>query len=398
MKDKMLMVAGVGSSKIMQLLFTFYLSYRFDHSVLATFILIVTLAAAMSSIASLGSSPQIVRAGAYANPRSHIESIVGMTCLILIISLIALSGYIFFGSRDFFISGFNQVDFLICAIAITISFVLYSIIQSYLSFKQKYLALGFFSIFIYFFPFISAVVLSVIVNNPVIIILYYSLSFLFSSLLVFFIVLKGNVSIVLSLKTLISEVSLLKKIVDYLKVSAFGFITMLSLYISMKNVNLNYTSNSAAIYSVSFQFFQIGIFLPSVLGSVFVPKLVKSNNVQDKEKMKKTYMFISLVWLFCCSIAFYPLFKIYKFDFSTDYVLTFLVMQCCVIFASIQAFYIQNCVAVGNFFLLTIVSLLWGGVLLISQNLLPMNVVYSSISLLISYIISNTFLYLSRQN
>lgn len=62
---------------------------------------------------------------------------------------------------------------------------------------------------------------------------------------------------------------------------------MLSLYFSVKYVNLHLSSESTALYSVSFQFFQIGTFLPGVLGAVFVPKLVKDNNLKDKKKMKR---------------------------------------------------------------------------------------------------------------
>lgn len=36
MKDKFIMVAGVGGSKFLQLLFDLYLSYQFAHGALAT--------------------------------------------------------------------------------------------------------------------------------------------------------------------------------------------------------------------------------------------------------------------------------------------------------------------------------------------------------------------------
>ncbi|MEN8321693.1 hypothetical protein [Acinetobacter junii] len=398
MKDKLLMVVGVGSSKLMQLFFSFYLSYQFDHGVLATFVLIITLAAAMSSIASLGSSPQIVRAGAYIDPVHHIQSTLGTACLVLLLSLIILASYIFLGDHVFLTLGFDKVDYLICTVAVTISFVLYSVIQSYLSYKQKYFALGCFSIFIYLFPFISSVVMSLIIDSPKIIIVNYCLSFLFSSLLIFFVTLKDNINIISSISTVFFECSILRKVVDFLKVATFGFVTMLSLYFAVKYVNLNFNSESTAIYSVSFQFFQIGAFLPSVLGAVFIPKLVKDNNLKDQNKMKRVYMLIALGWLVICSIAFYPVFKLYNFNFNVELILTFLIMQVSVFFSSIQAFYIQNCVVIGNFFLLAIISVVWGGSLLISQNLLPMNVLYSSLSLLIAYVVSNTlFFCVSRE-
>ena len=398
MKDKLLMIAGVGSSKFMQLFFGFYLSYQFNHGVLVAFILVITLAAAMSSVASLGSSPQIVRAGAYNDPVSHIESTLGTACIILLISLTTLIIYILLGNHVFLISDFGKIDYLICTAAVSISFVLYSVIQSYLSYKERYFELGCVSVFIYLFPFISSVVMSLVVDNPRWVIVNYCLSFLLSNLIIFFATLKDNISILSSLKLVFSEYSIIKKVVDFLKVAIFGFVTMLSLYFSVKYVNLHLSSESTALYSVSFQFFQIGTFLPGVLGAVFVPKLVKDNNLKDKKKMKRVYMLIALGWLIISLFAFYPVFKLYNFNFEMEFIATFLIMQICVFFSSIQAFYIQNCVVIGNFFLLAIVSSVWGGSLLIFQNLLPMSVIYSSLSLLIAYVISNTFFfYVSRE-
>lgn len=101
MKDKLIMVAGIGTSKMMQLLFSFYLSYIFGHSALATFVLIVTLAAAVSSIISLGSSPQIIRAGAYTEPKSYIESVVGTAFILSIIMIISLVVFVYKSTEIF---------------------------------------------------------------------------------------------------------------------------------------------------------------------------------------------------------------------------------------------------------------------------------------------------------
>src|SRR5690606_5658338 len=141
-----------------------------------------------------------------------------------------------------------------------------------------------------------------------------------------------------------------KKIFVSLRVAIFGFITMLSLYLLIKFINNSFNPQKIAVFSVAFQFFQIGIFLPSVLGSVFVPILVRNkSNVDDQKKMKLIYIFIALIWLLLSVGLVYPVFKLYGFEIKLEFILTFLIVQFCVLFSSIQAFYIQNFVANGKF-------------------------------------------------
>lgn len=397
MKDKFVMIVGVGISKFLQILFSLYLSYKFSHEALVVFISIVTLASAISSITSLGSSPQIIRAGVHPNPVKYIENILGVACLILFISLLCLMCYLFLGGGRFQLFNLNLIDYLVCTVCMVVSLVFYSIMHSYLSYQQKYFSLGLLLLVIYFFSFISSIILSLFITDSRSIIIYYFLSLLIGNSVGLFCVLRYKISVLAGLKILLTNNSILKEIIYYIKVAMFGFITMFSLYLSIKNIITNLDMQSAAIYSVSFQLFQIGIFLPSVLGSIFVPKLVNDHSLEYLKKMKKIYIYISFAWLFFSLLSFYPIFKVYSFNFNTDFVLTFLIMQLCVVFASIQAFYIQNYVAKGEFLLLMFVSFVWGVGLLMLQYLFPNNILYSSVSLLIAYVISNIlFLFLNK--
>lgn len=389
MKDKLIMVAGVGSSKMMQLLFSFYLSYIFGHSALATFVLVVTLAAAISSIVSLGSSPQIIRAGAYAEPRSHIESVLGTAFLLSIVMIVFLAVYLYVSQSIFYLKNFTINDYFISTICVSLSFILYSLFQSFLSYKQNYKKLGMYSIFTYFFPLLSCFLLSFFITDARCLILSYCWLFLVSSSVTFFLSTKDDIDFKRSILKSIRD-GLFRKIFASLRVAIFGFITMLSLYLLIKFINNSFDPQKTAVFSVAFQFFQIGIFLPSVLGSVFVPILVRNkSNVDDQKKMKLTYIFIALIWLLLSVGLVYPVFKLYGFEIKLEFILTFLIVQLCVLFSSIQAFYIQNFVANGSFGFLAFVSGVWGGVLLMMQIFLPINIIYSSVSLLLAYIVSN---------
>ncbi|MBJ8419816.1 MATE family efflux transporter [Acinetobacter courvalinii] len=389
MKDKLIMVAGIGTSKMMQLLFSFYLSYIFGHSALATFVLIVTLAAAVSSLISLGSSPQIIRAGAYAEPRSYIESVVGTAFVLSIIMIISLVVFLYISQPKFFLKSFTVNDYLISTICVSLSFILYSLFQSFLSYKQRYSALGFYSIFTYLTPFLFCILFGFFVKDARFLIVSYSGLFIVSSSIALFLSTKGEISFKRSILNF-NRNNLFKKIFASLRVAIFGFITMLSLYLLIKFINHSFDPQGIAVFSVAFQFFQIGVFLPSVLGSVFVPILVRSkSNPNDQKKMKLMYILIALLWLLLSIGLVYPVFKLYGFEIKLELILTFLIVQLCVLFSSIQAFYIQNFVAAGSFGLLALVSGIWGGVLLIMQIFSPVNIIYSAVSLLIAYLISN---------
>lgn len=389
MKDKLIMVAGIGTSKMMQLLFSFYLSYIFGHSALATFVLIVTLAAAVSSIISLGSSPQIIRAGAYTEPKSYIESVIGTAFILSIIMIIFLTIYLNISQPIFFLKNFTVIDYLISTICISLSFILYSLFQSFLSYKQSYKVLGIYSIFTYLAPFLISTLLANLVKDAKFIILLYCLLFVLSNALVFLLSIKGEINLKRSI-LYSGKKDLFKKIFISLRVAIFGFITMLCLYLLINFINNSFGQQETAVFSVAFQFFQIGIFLPSVLGSVFVPILVHNkNSLSDQKKMKLMYIIIALLWLLLSIGLVYPIFKLYGFEIKLELILTFLVIQLCVLFSSIQAFYIQNFVATGNFGLLALVSGVWGSVLLTMQIFSPANLVYSSVSLLIAYLVSN---------
>jgi len=389
MKDKLIMVAGIGTSKMMQLLFSFYLSYIFGHSALATFVLIVTLAAAVSSIISLGSSPQIIRAGAYTEPKSYIESVIGTAFILSIIMIISLVVFLYVSQPKFFLKNFTLNDYLISTTCVSLSFILYSLFQSFLSYRQQYKALGFYSIFTYLIPFLLCILIGFFIKDAKFLIVSYCWLFIVSNAIAFFLSTKDEINY----KRIILNSNrdhFFKKIFASLRVAIFGFITMLSLYLLIKFVNYSFAPQEIAVFSVGFQFFQIGVFLPSVLGSVFVPILVRNkSSSNDQKKMKLIYIFIALFWLLLSIVLVYPVFKLYGFEIKKEFILTFLIIQLCVLFSSIQAFYIQNFVATGNFGLLALVSCVWGSILLMMQIFSPANLVYSSVSLLIAYLVSN---------
>lgn len=392
MKDKFIMVAGVGASKFLQLLFSLFLSYQFDHGALATFVLIITLSVAMSSIVSLGGSPQIIRAGAFENPKIHISTTIRTAIFLIGIVLLILVSYVLFGQHKFYINNFSKWDYFFNTALIVVSLSIYSIIQSYLSYKQHYLRLGISALIIYSVPFLMSIVLSFFCESAKYIIVFYSILFFISTLIVYIATVGKEIEFKDINFSSLNFFVLSSNIFNFFRVAIFGFVTMLCLYFSVKYVNNTFDEQKIAVYSVSFQFFQIGTFLPGVLGSVFIPKIIESKGSQVQyNKMKMVYILIALFWLLSCLLIVYPIFKIYQFNINSELLFTFFIMQFCVLLSSLQAFYNQKYVADGSFGILGFSAIIWGGVLLILQSLLPKDLFMSSVALFLAYISSLIF-------
>lgn len=389
MKNKISVIVGVGAAKFAQLLYCLYLSWQFGHAALATMVLILSNAAAFGSIVTLGASPQIVRAGAHKNPEDHISATVTAVLVVLITSIILLIlvGLVFPG--DLLLQGITGVEFTILSACILIALASYAIMQSYLSYREKYVLLGSVTFVLYVVPLVVGVAVGYIFENLILSIIAYSTMFLLAACSASLIIYGPNYSWRGARRVLTEFGRFVGYIGMLLHTALFGFLAMLSLFFVIRFVNSNFSSEDAALFSVGFQFFQVGIFVPSVLGVVFVPSLIKASDLKVEEsKIKQIYVLISLFWSVLVVVGLVPIFLLYKLELSVSSVSVFLIMQLSVVFAVIQAFHIQRGVASGGFGLLAINAFIWGGVALVLQSLLPLKLVYSAISLLAAYLAS----------
>lgn len=389
MKNKVFMIAGVGAAKFSQLLYGLYLSWQFGHGALAAIVLIMSSAAAFGSIVTLGSSPQIVRAAAHKNSEDHISATVTAVLAILIASIICLIVVGLAYPGNMLLQGVSAIEFTYASVCIVVALASYGVMQSYLSYRGKYALLGLVTLALYVIPLIVGVAVGSFLRGPMPSIISYSTAFLLVACGAFLIVYGPNYSWQGARRALSGFDKFASYIGMLLHTALFGFLTMLSLFFVVRFVNSSFSSADAALFSVGFQFFQIGIFIPSVLGMVFVPSLVKANDLKAEEsRIKRIYVLVSLFWSVLVVIGLVPIFLIYKFDLSVVSVSVFLIMQLSVVFAVIQTFHIQRKVASGEFTLLAINAVVWGGVVLVLQSVLPLELVYSALSLLAAYLAS----------
>ena len=177
------MILGIGSSKMMQLIFSFLISVFFGHSALAIFILILTLAITCSSLPSLGASPQIIRANAEQNPQKTILTTLLIALPILLISIILLGFYIYQSDISVLKNQLNKVSYFICTATLSAGLVLSTLNQALLSFKSKYAQLGLISLIQYTSPLLISCVYYLYIPIFSNILLVYCISFMTISIL-----------------------------------------------------------------------------------------------------------------------------------------------------------------------------------------------------------------------
>lgn len=395
MNHHLIMVVGVGSARFLQLFFSLYLAWYFGHAALSSFVLMLSLSAAFGSLASLGGGPQILRAGAFDQPEQHIQKTLASVLLILTLSVSILPFATLLGKGAQTLS--TTVWLTGTAFCFTIGSVFFAMLQSIWSYQQKYKILGLFSLFSYVSALVIAWMASLFwgkTSADQVIMLYAAVFMLVNTVVFSRVGFKAYV-VRTGFLQLFQQAEVQQRVAQCLRAALFGFITLLSLYVLLRSVNLTYTAHDAAVFSLSFQFFQIGIFIPSVLGAVFVPKLVKEQQAAAAQQ-KKIYVWISLFWVLCSALALVPVFYIYDFTLDLKSVLTFLLLQLCVPLSSLQAMYIQQHVALGQFHRLAFNALVWGGMALMLQRLFPEQTYYSTLAILLAYTIS-VLLFIWRQ-
>src|SRR5690606_23068568 len=93
LKGKIVLVAGAGSSKLIPILFGFYLARQFGGEALVSFVLVLAYGAALSAFSNLGASPRIIRAGALSDPDGFIAEVTFVSFLLAGIALLLSTMY-----------------------------------------------------------------------------------------------------------------------------------------------------------------------------------------------------------------------------------------------------------------------------------------------------------------
>lgn len=358
------MVAGVGLGKVVPILFGLFLSREFGAASFAGFVLLLTYVAALAALPSLGATPQIIRAGVHDDPARAVVR-TALASLMLTLLLVALSAlyWMALSSAPLLHSVASPGAVYVWVGLYAAGLVLFALAQSTCSLQGRHLVVGLSAVATYGGAAIAGLLAGKVAGVGAALGSYFAVFAL--SALVFFGVsqypLRSEWRGVLGA---LRPARALESLCATLGTSLFGLVTLVGLYLVMHSAQARMTSAEGATFALAFQLFQAGIFLPSVLGALVVPRLVSAQRQGGAEGVaalgRRTlivYLGLGLAWLLVVAVIARPLLALYGLEGGN--VGGLLLLQVAGVLASLQAYFIQSLVAQGRFAALAAGSVIW---------------------------------------
>jgi O-antigen/teichoic acid export membrane protein len=397
MKHKLIMVFGAAGAKVFPILFGLYLSRVFGFADYANFILIVTYAAALTAVAAMGSAPQILRLGAVDEPEKHVVTIVTIGVFFTIVLVVLSSLFWFFLSSKPLVAQGDGLGALLLG-AMALGLICYAISQAVFNVNGKFRVAGISSIVIYAGSAVLGVLIGFLSDRNTLALLAYFTFFMIASLVFLFISQRHYIQTWRMYSSVMNAKELIAGMKVTLHTSLFGVVTLVGFFIIMAIVHATLNIHDSAVFAMSFQLFQAGIFLPSILGSIMIPHMVSATKKADfdaerkvHQKIRILYLVVGVVWTGLVAVFAYPLLRLYGFDQNIESAYAVVLFQIAGIFAVMQAYHIQKGVSSGRFGLLAIAAIIWLLVALIALKLLAESLLSAVFSLVIAYGVSFFF-------
>lgn len=364
MKDKLILVAGAGSGKLVPLFFGLYLARQFDGAALAGFVLVLAYGAALTSVANLGAAPRIIRAGAHTDSDAFIVGVAGATLLLALLALVPSTVYWLFVAATPFLPGTvppGEVQAWVVLYALGL--VLYTLAQSTLSTKGRYREAGTGSLLQHGAAAVAGVAVGLGGNAGGAVGAYFG-AYCAGALLAFAASQRHLCDVWRRTGGWPGGAALRVAVAGSVSASLFGVITLAGFYFFLRVVQRELPVFDAATFALGFQLFQAGVFLPSVLGSIVVPKLVRvgreaGSGAADAlhRRTALAYAAFGLAWVLAVLALAPLLLRLYALPAAGAGALV--LMQVAAALAAIQAYFIQRHVAAGRFGLLALAALVW---------------------------------------
>ncbi|MBV7562419.1 hypothetical protein [Pseudomonas sp. sia0905] len=395
LKDKIMLVAGVGSGKLVPIIFGFYLARQFDGDALVYFVLVLTYGAALSALSNMGSAPRIIRSGVHGDPDGFVFEVVGVSFLIAGLTLLLSTIYWFFVADGPFIN-VGGMPFLsqIWVALYSLGLVMFTLAQSIFNVKGDYRVTGVYALILHVLAGMAGIIAGELGDVGLAVSGYFIAYFLGS--LIFFAASRrrlvrssGSITAWHSIARLWSGVR------GAISASLFGVITLAGLYLFVHSVQRELSTADAATFALGLQLFQAGVFLPSVLGGVVVPRMVAAGRFgkDDPEALHRStralYFGIGLGWLFVSLFLARPLLSLYDLDSAGAAGLV--LIQVAAALAGLQAYFVQRLVAVGRFNLLAVASLVWAFAGYVALLLVPPSLFGAASALVVAYVVCLLF-------
>ena len=359
-----------------------------------TFSFILNTSNTITSFFIVGLAPFILNAVSSTDPSDEnelISKINGILIISILLSIIVL----FFG---YLIGKINSSLFQTPASQLSIplissSLVLIQAVQSLNQGLGKYFRFFIFSCSIFIIVF-SFILISIALNLPDLLYIFYSASLYLTSMVIFILFIFKNEKsysincIMIKLGTL---TNLFKNQLSY---AGYTSIWMLAIYLCNYEVALKYSSFDLALYNAGYQWFSLLLVLPTILGGVIIPhfsKLILSGNsfslYDDIIKITLIYL---LVIVFILSILFFSIpyiLSLYSFPLIDESVHFFMFMLASGGFAVILTPILQYHLAKKRFTKLYSAGFLWSAVALLGVFLFSRTILQIAFWFCLSYFI-----------
>lgn len=388
MFDKIFFLAAQSFGKLSLIVYSMVLSSHFGEESISSFVLLLNTGALLSSVAALGVSPQILRAQNVVE--GWILNTIIAGAILLSISFLCYFIFIVVGKMTSSAS-FDILNFIMVCLY-SIGLYISSVILALLNRSLQYAKSGALTLTVYLGPLLAGCIVIVLAFDSTHAVAVYFVVYFF---LVF-------VLGVFFSRNLISYIGLHQQnfrsmcsnfIWPSLKVSVFGIVTLLGIFLLNHYVVNNAGEDEGALFAMSFQLFSISIYLPGIFAAIIIPKLsqnkIESGRLSFDLKIMGVYIFVPFSLLVLFKVAGLYILDLYSVKGSSYNLETVYIFLYASVIASLNAFFIQKCIVSGDYKKANVVSFVWLLSLLVSMYWLEVEGAKGSAgSLLFAYILS----------
>ncbi|WP_199611290.1 MATE family efflux transporter [Flocculibacter collagenilyticus] len=381
MTTMVLFIAGSASAKALPIIVGAVTALKLsslDYSIFISFLLLANL---LSSVSVLGCTPQIISLN---EPHAHSQFneilTSGLTCFTLA-CLISLGVYYLLPNA---IVGFNNFSPFVVIIYSLGQFFIHAF-TSKLNNKQRHTEASMAWLTFAVLSLINLTVWYFLLDTLKQLLILLSICSVASGVVAYVILSKSEESIFLNLNCFKFKWGTLG---NTCLISIFGLSISGVLFFLQNNV-LKYNAVDGATFSFMYQIFSLIIFIPSVLGGIVVPKLIRTGH----SNMVYLYYIIIAVILTQTFLLAYPqvasYFNLPSFEAIKHELLVFTIV--CIL-SSTNAFSNQQIVASKNFFVLTKFALIFATTALVTFLLNPPSLLSAWTALGIAYIFGSIYM------
>lgn len=146
----------------------------------------------------------------------------------------------------------------------------------------------------------------------------------------------------------------------------------------------------AAVFALGYQLFAVGLFIPSILGNVVVPRLSRGavGGAVSISRLAVLYIAISSIWLAFIYLLGESILAWYGLVVNSDNMIILLILQSAVVFGAVNALLNQQFAAKKDFFVMAVLALLYLVVLYLCGMVMGFGADFAATGILISYLIT----------